>query len=93
MLAAIDAVGITGAARACCAEWIISNADLAMSHRPLRSAHITFQNSCAVVLVFTLCFRIVLILLWNRCRVWYAIIRSARNRCSIHHDMQGLRRE
>jgi truncated hemoglobin YjbI len=41
MLAAIDTVGITGAPRRWLREWIISNADLAMSHRPLRPAHIT----------------------------------------------------
>ena len=41
MLAAIDAVGISGAARHRLREWIIGNADLAMSHRPLRPARIT----------------------------------------------------
>jgi hemoglobin len=41
MLAAIDTVGITGPARRWLREWIISNADLAMSHRPLRPAQIT----------------------------------------------------
>ena len=41
MLSAIDTAGITGAARHWLREWIISNADLAMSHRPLRPAHIT----------------------------------------------------
>jgi hemoglobin len=41
MLAAIDAVGIAGVARHRLREWIIANADLAMSHRPLRPAHIT----------------------------------------------------
>ena len=41
MLAAIDAVGIAGAARRWLREWIIGNADLAMSHRPLRPAQIT----------------------------------------------------
>jgi hemoglobin len=40
MLAAIDTVGIAGPARRWLREWIISNADLAMSHRPLRRAHI-----------------------------------------------------
>jgi hemoglobin len=40
MLAAIDAVGIAGAARLRLRAWIITNADLAMSHRPLRPAHI-----------------------------------------------------
>jgi hemoglobin len=41
MLAAINAVGIAGPARLWLREWIISNADLAMSHRPLRPAQIT----------------------------------------------------
>jgi hemoglobin len=41
MLAAIDTVGIAGPARRWLREWIISNADLAMSHRPLRPAQIT----------------------------------------------------
>jgi hemoglobin len=40
MLAAIDAVGIAGSARRVLRGWIISNADLAMSHRPLRPARI-----------------------------------------------------
>jgi hemoglobin len=44
MLAAIDTVGITGAARRWLRAWIISNADLAMSHRPLRPAHITIPE-------------------------------------------------
>jgi hemoglobin len=41
MLAAIDTVGIAGSPRRRLREWIISNADLAMSHRPLRQAQIT----------------------------------------------------
>ena len=41
MLAAIDTVGIIGVPRRLLREWIISNADLAMSHRPLRPAQIT----------------------------------------------------
>jgi hemoglobin len=41
MLTAIDTVGITGDARRWLRQWIISNADLAMSHRPLRPAQIT----------------------------------------------------
>ena len=41
MLAAIDSVGIAGVARRLLREWNIRNADLAMSHRPLRPAHIT----------------------------------------------------
>jgi len=41
MLAAIDTVGIAGPARCLLRDWIISNADLALSHRPLRPAHIT----------------------------------------------------
>ena len=41
LLAAIDAVGIAGAPRRLLRDWMIANADLAMSHRPLRPAHIT----------------------------------------------------
>ena len=41
MLAAIDTVGITDDARRWLRQWIISNANLAMSHRPLRPAQIT----------------------------------------------------
>jgi hemoglobin len=41
MLAAIDAVDISGMARRLLRQWIIANADLAMSHRPLRPANIT----------------------------------------------------
>ena len=41
MLAAIDSVNIKGVARRWLREWIISNADLAMSHRPLRPPLIT----------------------------------------------------
>ncbi len=41
MLAAIDAVGINGPARPVLREWIIQNADLALSHRPSRPAVIT----------------------------------------------------
>ena len=41
MLVAIDAVGIAGPARRLLRVWIVRNADLAMSHRPLRPAQIT----------------------------------------------------
>ncbi len=41
MLAAIDAVGIGGPARLELRRWIVGNANLAMSHRPLRPARIT----------------------------------------------------
>jgi hemoglobin len=44
MLAAIDAVGITGTARRLLRVWIIRNADLAMSHRPLHPARITIPD-------------------------------------------------
>jgi hemoglobin len=41
MLAAIDAGGIAGPARVELRRWVISNANLAMSHRPPRPARIT----------------------------------------------------
>jgi hemoglobin len=41
MLAAIDTVGLAGLPRRMLRQWIIRNADLAMSHRPLRPAQIT----------------------------------------------------
>jgi hemoglobin len=41
LLAAIDEVGVSGTARRILRAWMIGNADLALSHRPLRPAHIT----------------------------------------------------
>ena len=41
MLAAIDAVGIAGAARSALREFVLDNADLALSHRPRRPIRLT----------------------------------------------------